>query len=240
MVRVKRRIFSGSVLEQEIFTVHGPDSGLAVPRQRFQTEEDRAAHRDKISRRRHARLVNANFDSSSIYTTLTLDNEHEVHTFQEARRLRDLYIRRLRRAAPSARIMVYMGRGKGTSRIHFHMLSAGVSKEVIAEKWGLGEVIRISPLRSANHYHGKNYGRDYTGLANYLFDHWTPEQGQGSHRWKATKNLRQPEKETPTVTVRTYSAMKPPRAPKGYQLVESEETHFGYQYFKYVLVPGGG
>jgi hypothetical protein len=80
-----------------------------------------------------------------------------------------------------------------------------------------------------------DHGRDYTGLADYLFDHWTPEQG--GHRWKATKNLRKPEREEPKVIKREYSAKHPPRPPKGYILVEARETKFGYAYFKYIVEP---
>ena len=128
-----------------------------------------------------------------------------------------------------------MGRGKTTFRIHFHMISDGVSEKLIRDLWGLGDVLRIEHLREHNYYNGVDYGRDYTGLANYLFDHWTPEQG--GHRWKQTKNLKRPEREEPTVVKRNYSTTRPPRPPKGYVLVESKETQWGYLYFKYVLTP---
>ena len=128
-----------------------------------------------------------------------------------------------------------MGRGKHTQRIHFHMISDGIPESLIREQWGLGDVLRIEHLREHNYYNGVDYGRDYTGLANYLFDHWTPEQG--GHRWKQTRNLKKPERETPTITRREYTVNKPPRAPKGYVLVEARVTQFGYLYFKYVVEP---
>ena len=52
------------------------------------------------------RLFNQNFGPSSLYSTLTLNNEYEVHTFQEARRLRDNYTRRLMYHFPGARILI--------------------------------------------------------------------------------------------------------------------------------------
>lgn len=238
MLRVKQRIFSGTVCEQEVYTVRGSEARIPSGRERFRNEEERRLHRDKMSRRHHARLVNENFDSRSLYCTLTMDNEHEVHTFEEARKIRDSYVRKLKRAAPDARIMIYMGRGKGTDRIHFHMLAADIAEEIVREKWTAGKVVRISRLRPKNFYEGVDHGQDYTGLANYLFDHWTPEQGQRTHRWKATRNLRQPQKEEPTIAKLNYSLDKPPRAPKGYVLVESHATDFGYLYFKYVMVSG--
>lgn len=237
MRRVKRRIFSGVVCEQEVFTISERvrDIEKAEPRPRFKTEEEREAHKLGISRRKHARLVNENFSPRSLYSTLTMDNAHEVHTFEEARHVADLFVRRLKYHAPDAKITLYMGRGKSTHRIHFHMLSDGASEELIREQWGEGDVLRIEHLREHNFYDGVDHGQDYTGLANYLFDHWTPEQG--GHRWKQTRNLERPDREAPTVTRREYSERKPPRAPKGYILVESKATKFGYLYFKYVKEP---
>lgn len=234
MPKVKRRTFSGAVCEQEVFTVAANKKNLktAEPRERFRTEEERVRHKIGMSRRHHARIVNENFSPSSLYSTLTMDNEHEVHTFDEARRVRDLFVRRLKYAAPHARITVYMGRGKSTHRIHFHMLSDGVDEKTILAKWQAGSVVRIEPLRAHNYYNGVDHGQDYTGLANYLFDHWTPEQG--GHHWKQTKNIRQPERETPTLVKRNYSESKPPRAPKGYKLVECKANRFGYMCFKYI------
>ena len=104
MQRVKRRIFSGVVCEQEVFNVSDrlTDIKKAEPRPRFKTEEEREQHKIGISRRKHARLVNENFSPRSLYSTLTLDDENEVHTFKEAKRIRDLFVRRLKYAFPDA------------------------------------------------------------------------------------------------------------------------------------------
>jgi hypothetical protein len=189
MQRVKRRIFSGVVCEQEVYTVSDrANIKKAEPRPRFKDDEERAQHRIGISKRKHQRLVNENFSPLSLYSTLTFDDDSEVHTFSEARRIRDNYFRRLQRACPDAKIIIYMGRGKSTNRIHFHMISDGIPEETISGKWNDGSVIHIRHLREHNYYNGVDYGQDYTGLADYLFNHWTPEQG--GHRWKATRNLR--------------------------------------------------
>ena len=237
MQRVKRRIFSGVVCEQEVFSVSDrlTDIKKAEPRPRFKTEEEREQHRIGISRRKHARLVNENFSPRSLYSTLTLDDENEVHTFKEAKRIRDLCVRRLKYAFPDAVIFIYLGHGKNTNRIHAHMLSDGVPEEAIKKQWIYGSIVRINHLREHNYYNGVDYGQDYTGLADYLFNHWTPEQG--GHRWKATRNLRQPEKEAPTLALRTYTEKKAPIAPKGYKLVEARATKWGYIYYKYVREP---
>ncbi len=238
MKRVKRRTFCGSVCEQEVFTVSErmKDVRKAQPKHlRFQTEEERIRHREAISKRRHARLVNENFGPTSLYSTLTFNQENEVHDFIDCRKLRDLFIRRLKRAYPDAVIFIYMGQGATTHRIHIHMLSEGIPEEVIAEKWGFGEIRRIEHLREHNYYSGVDHGQDYTALANYLFEHWTPEQG--GHHWKQTKNARKPVREDAKQVKRNYTEEKPPAAPKGYMLVEKRSTPYGYLYFKYVKTP---
>lgn len=238
MRRVKKRTFSGVVCEQEVYDI--PDRIKDVrnakpPRPRFKTEEEREQHRISISRRKHTRLVNSNFTHNSLYSTLTLSNQFEVHTFEEAEKIRKNFMKRIKRKFPDARMMIYMGRGKSTHRIHFHMLSDGVPEEVIRQKWNLGNIIRIDHLKEHNYYDGIDRGEDYTGLANYLFDHWTPEQGR--KRWSATQNLIKPEEEVPKEIKREYTEAKAPLAPKGYILVESKSTKYGYLYFKYVKKP---
>lgn len=236
MLRVKRRIFSGVVCEQEVYSISNRSNvKKSEPRPRFKDDEERAQHRLGISRRKHRRLVNENFSPTSIYSTLTFSDECEVHTFKEARRIRDNYFRRLQRACPDAKIMIYMGRGKNTNRIHFHMLTDGIPVDVITGKWKDGTVTHTRNLRENNFYNGVDYGQDYTGLADYLFNHWTEEQG--GHRWKASRNLRRPQTETPRIAVREYSEVKVPLTPKGYKLVESYRTKWGYFYYKYVLIP---
>lgn len=240
---MKRRIFAGSTCEQLVYNV---PFGVREPknydpekpsRKRFKDESDRARHREEISRRTFIRNVNENMEPGDLYVTLTFDNDWEVHTFEDARRIRKNYVRTLQRACPDAVIFAVMGRGKGTERIHFHMLIKNVPEKVISDKWKYGSVKRIVPLREHCYYDGIDYGADYTGLANYMFDHWTEEQG--GHRWFQTKNAKQPEKEEPTEVRITggYSENRPPVAPKGYKLVQVKTTPYGYLYFKYVVVP---
>lgn len=237
MRRVKRRTFSGVVCEQEVFSVSNRmiDLRRAEPRQRFKTPEEREKHKVNISRRKHARAFNENFSPRSLYSTLTFDDDNECHDYEEAKRLRDLFVRRLKYAFPDAVIFIYVGKGKTTHRIHLHMVSDGIPEEEIVKRWAFGNIRRIDHLREHNYYDGVDHGQDYTGLANYLFDHWTPEQG--GHRWKQTRNARKPDREEPTVIKREYTEAKPPRPPKGYILVETKSTKYGYLYFKYVLEP---
>lgn len=236
MKRVKRRTFSGAVCEQEIYSVgeNAKNIKRSEPKPRFENEEDRAKHREGIARRHHARLVNENFTQKSLWCTLTFDDAHLPADFKEAKRIRDNYIRRLQRLFPNAVIFFYIGRGRKSKRIHGHMIIDGVSAKAIIKKWTFGMVTRIENLREHNIYDGKDHGQDFTGLANYAFNHWTAEVG-GRH-YKMTKNAKQPEREDAVEVKRNYSADRPPMAPKGYELVEVLTTSYGYLYFKYVKI----
>ena len=233
MIRVKTRTFSGAVCEQMVFSMSEKgDRKNAAPRPRFKTPEDREKHRAEISRRHHAQLVNENFRPGDLYSTLTFDDENEVLFFKDAKRIRDNFRRRLRRKYPDAVIFLYLGRGKNTERIHMHGITHGIPEEELIRQWPYGEVRRIVKLRENCKYDGVDYGADYTGLANYLWGHWTPEQG--GKRWSMSGPVRQPVKEPATPVRRNYSETKAPYPPKGYRLVEARSTPYGYLYFKYV------
>ena len=240
---MKKRIFSGALCEQLVYNVpngvrdfkkYDPEKPR---RKRFKDLAEYEEFKRKISLRNFIRLIHANFHAGDLYSTLTFSNDWEVHTFEDAKRVRYNYIRAIQRKYPDAVVFMVMGRGKGTSRIHFHMISTGVPAAFLQEKWKYGSVVRIEELRAHNWYNGKDHGPDFTGLCIYLFGHWTEEQG--GHRWFQTKNARKPEEEKPTEVRVTggYSEKRPPVAPKGYKLVETKTTKYVFLYFKYVVVP---
>ena len=242
MKRVKVRIDTGCVCEQYVYSVpERCDIRVTGPRKpRFKDEAERKAFNAAVARRHHVRVFNENFQPGDLYATLTYDDEHEKHTFADAKRDRDNFIRRLQRLNPDCVVFAYLGRGKSTGRIHMHIVAKGLTEEQIGRKWGLGSVIHVRPLREHNYYKQpdgtkKDFGADFTGLANYLFNHWTEEQG--GHRYKATRNARKPEPEKPKEVKRDYTDKKPPRAPKGYELVECKGNQYGYWWFKYVRKP---
>jgi hypothetical protein len=242
-IQMRKKLWYGQCHEQKVYNV--PDGVRRIEaydpekakKDRFENPEAYKKFKLEISRRNHNRLFHANFSPSSLYSTLTFDDDWEVHTFEEARKIRKSYIGMLKRKYPDAVIFLYMGRGKGTNRIHFHMVSEGVPEEFIVEKWKYGRIRHIANLREHCWYEGVDRGQDYTGLANYLFNHWTEEIG--GHRWFMTKNARKPDVEEPTEVkvAGGYSAKRPPKAPKGYTLVEINATCYGYWSFKYIVMP---
>lgn len=240
MGKWKRKVYAGATLDQEYYiTGSGAGKKPAPRRPRFSSVEERDEFNRRKARRRHALLINANFGPTSYYSTLTFDGDNEVFTFEEAKKIRDQYYRRLRYACPEAKISIYMGRGKTTRRIHLHMLSEGIEKELIIAKWPYGPVTNVQHLREHNIDKNtkKDLGRDYTALANYLFEHWNGDDGQGVKRYKHSNNFVQPEYDRPSPCRRVYTEQKPPRAPKGYMYVSSYATPYGYILFHYVRIP---
>lgn len=246
MKLVKRKVWAGVTLDQEVMIVSDPKDGdirKARPKLRFKSEEEREEHREKMALKRFIRLFNATFRPGDLYATLTFDDDHEVHTFAEARRVRDAYWRRLRRRWPEAAMCLVMGRGKSTSRIHFHLVAQGMPGEGLTACWSWGMVLEpIRVLREHNFYmdaqgNKVDHGADFRGLAVYLFRHWTAEQG-GCH-YKATRNMRPPDREERTQCNRRYTEANPPKAPKGYLYIGCDVTPWGYACYHYVLKPEG-
>lgn len=239
-VTMKKRRFCGAICEQIVY--QAPD-GLADPKhwdpekkarkERFKDAAAYAKFKTEIARRRHFRKFQANFHAGDLFSTLTFDDEWECTDFKEAKKVRNDWRRRIKRAWPEAVVFLYMGRGKSTHRIHFHMVSHGIPEQWLKDAWKYGGVKRIVKLRKHCWYDNKDMGQDYSGLANYLFNHWTPEQG--GHRYMCTRNAAEPEDEAATVVRvrREYSELHPPRAPKGYRLTKAERNEYGFLYFRY-------
>lgn len=234
MRRVKKRIFSGSVCEQIVYNIgERGKAKTAKPKIRFNSEEERADHRKKIALRRFIRKVNANFTPAGHFATLTLSKEFECHGFDEARAIRKNFIRRLLYKYPEAKLIIVMGRGRSTARIHFHMIIEGVPVEYIRKCWKEGTVLRIDHLREHNRTpDGKDLGADFTAVATYCFEHWSEEQG--GHYAYCSRTLEQPEEEDPTICARDYDEDHPPITPKGFEYVSCTWNRYGYYIFKYV------
>lgn len=242
-IEVKARSFAGPVCHQDVWLQResGFDPKTAKPpRQRFKTDGERKEYLRRVAMRHHADLVNANFagNRSAYYCTFTFNDENELFNFDDARKVRDIFWRSLRKINPLMRALLYMGRGKSTHRIHFHMLVDGISEEELRREWKWGEVVAISKIRMKNRLDGRDVGKDLTGLANYLFSHWKEdEQGKGK-RYKATRGLRQPERERATLCKRRYSENKPPMPPHGFRYIGCETNCWGFIRFNYVAEDG--
>ena len=119
----------GAMCEQIVYNV--PDGVRKVAeydpeklrKERFEDEAAYNKFKQEISRRNHLRLFHANFSPTSIFSTLTFDDENELHIFKEAKHVARKFLRVLKYAYPDAVMFLYMGRGGSAGRIHFHMVS---------------------------------------------------------------------------------------------------------------------
>lgn len=239
-MRVMREVKSGAVLEKEIYFV--PENIKLTKKtepkdKKDLTPEEKAENNRKKSEKNFVRIVNNNFTKNSLYGTFTHDDEHLPETWEEANRNADNFLRKIKRWDPSVRYVLVIGRGRGTDRLHIHIIIDGtyITKEKLLELWDKGSIKRVETLREHNFYDGVDCGQDFTGLAVYLHKHNNAEHK--GKRWKQSRNLIPPTKDKPKETKREYTEGKPPRAPEGYIFVGSYQSNYqqgGYISFKYV------
>lgn len=119
--------------------------------------------------------------------------------------------------------------------IHHHIiLPKQIPYPVICEKWVHGQVMAGQPLFP---------GKDYEGLANYLYDDTKGGiqptcHEKNTHRFNCSKNLVRPEVTREIVNARRWA--KAPKAPKGWKIIQDSIYNgfdmFGYEYQTYTLV----
>ena len=240
MTRVKQRIYAGNTLDICIMHTGKSDIGSRNPRprERFKTEEDRKIFNNKRAFRNCIRLVNENFTPNGYYITLTFDDENEIYNFEDARKIRDNFRRRIKYKCRNDSFIIFMGRGSKTARIHFHMIYVGNNIDYVLSQWKYGKIRECRHLREHNidSDTGLDLGQDYSALVTYLWNHWTDEQG-GQHCLH-TRNMKKPYKEKALECKRYYSPEKPPKAPLGYKYIKcTANTEYGYQCFHYVVIP---
>ena len=252
MYLVKRRIYAGCTLEIQTYLNDRRvrSTGGSEPNPRFKNDEDRKEFMLARSRRKFIRMVNENFTPQGFYCTFTCDRKHECHTIEEIRKLWNRFWRRMRRKHPGVKMVGVPGRNgsakdeKGNKKrdgdkFHVHMMIEGVSKEEIEKEWIYGNA-RVDQLWEHVKYDGVDHGPDYTKLAEYMIDHWAPEQGP--RKWKATRNLRRPETEIETEMAtlemkRQGGDCRIPETPEGYIFIEAKQTKYGFSSYMYVLDP---
>lgn len=237
LIKCKRKIYSGCVLDVEVYTVNeGVKNADDIEKKlsRPRTEEEKKIANERQSRKRFVGNVNSTFVNGGQYVTLTYSDNNLPKSYEEAEGKLKKFIRKMRYKFPGAKIMAVTGYGRRSGRLHHHLIISGVWESYIAEKWKEGSITRIEPLRAHNIYNGKDHGRDYTALANYLFDHAIEVKRK---RWVQTRNITRPEKEAAKEIKRNYTREKPPKTPKGYMLVDVYEGVNGFLNFKFVKIP---
>lgn len=146
----------------------------------------------KAAKRYFRQLVHTNFSERGYHLTLTYSDDNLPQSLEEAKRITDNYIRRLRNRnnkvndnRPLKYIIVDEFSSKG--RIHHHIIiDCGLHRDDIEKLWGLGyaNCDRLQP--------------DEQGLAKlceYMQkgkEDRDAKEGRATRRWRASKNLQKP------------------------------------------------
>ena len=234
--QVKRTTYAGNICQNVIYAKRERELRLRhykQPRPRFRNEQEREEHRRKISLHRFVLALNAAFSSRGYFGTLTFDSQRfpEVD-FATAKKERDNFIRRIKRAYPEAVLALVIGAGDKEGRLHIHIIIEGVDPVKIGDIWSRGFVY-LKALYEYSEHNCTSCGADYTAVARYMFDQAIAEIGQ--HRYYISRNADKPEVQEPEVCTEIYTLSHCPEEP-GYILVRSYADVYGNLFFWYARI----
>lgn len=186
---VVKTIISGPIVESEIYPVYTKRKN--IPR-REKEKISRTAQKnlnDKNAKKKITRLVNTNFTNRDLAVTLTYQDRY-LPNEEQARRDIQNYIRKLKRyrkkhGLPDLKYIYVIGcvseeekKNSKKVRVHHHLIINDMDRDVVENLWGKGraEAKRLQP---------DDFGLE--GIARYMAD-----QNNGSKRWYASRNLKQP------------------------------------------------
>lgn len=165
MLYARKRIKSGPMLEDLYYPIL--PSGRLVPGsipKTSGTSEAQERYNAKKAEMQLVRYANANFDSGSIWLTLTYsdDNPRRPKNYKEAKDRLSAYLRRVKRYRESAGLpelkYIYVieektrrsGPFKGERACHYHLLMSEMDRNVAEKLWTDGERVnadRFDPWR---------------------------------------------------------------------------------------------
>lgn len=180
---------AGDTLVLTVYPILGrSDRAKAEAARKAMSRERQTRYNRERARRRLALLMDANFGKNDLHVTLTYRGTPP--DYEQARKDVRNYLRAVKRMREKAGLpemkYIYVLEEEGADgekrRIHVHlMMTGGVSREALEEKWGRGyaNCDRLQPEE----------GTGLLELARYF-----TKQGMEKHRraWSASKNLRQP------------------------------------------------
>lgn len=180
---------AGDTLVLTVYPILGrSDRAKAEAARKAMSRERQTRYNRERARRRLALLMDANFGRNDLHVTLTYRGTPP--DYEQARKDVRNYLRAVKRMREKAGLpemkYIYVLEEEGGDgekrRIHVHlMMTGGISRETLEEKWGRGyaNCDRLQPEE----------GTGLLELARYF-----TKQGMEKHRraWSASKNLRQP------------------------------------------------
>ena len=180
---------AGDTLVLTVYPILGrSDRAKAEAARKAMSRERQTRYNRERARRRLALLMDANFGRNDLHVTLTYRGTPP--DYEQARKDVRNYLRAVKRMREKAGLpemkYIYVIEEEGGDgekrRIHVHlMMTGGVSREALEEKWGRGyaNCDRLQPEE----------GNGLMELARYFTK---LEQEKHRRAWSASKNLRQP------------------------------------------------
>ena len=180
---------AGDTLVLTVYPILGrSDRAKAEAARKAMSRERQTRYNRERARRRLALLMDANFGRNDLHVTLTYRGTPP--DYEQARKDVRNYLRAVNRMREKARLpemkYIYVLEEEGGDgekrRIHVHlMMTGGISREALEEKWGRGyaNCDRLQPEE----------GNGLMELARYFTK---LEQEKHRRAWSASKNLRKP------------------------------------------------
>ena len=180
---------AGDTLVLTVYPILGrSDRAKAEAARKAMSRERQTRYNRERARRRLALLMDANFGRNDLHVTLTYRGTPP--DYEQARKDVRNYLRAVKRMREKAGLpemkYIYVLEEEGGDgekrRIHVHlMMTGGISREALEEKWGRGyaNCDRLQP-------------EEGTGLLELARYFTKLEQEKHRRAWSASKNLRQP------------------------------------------------
>ena len=199
------------------------------------TTEQQQRINDRIAERKLTRVMNANFDGTSLYTTYSYAKENrpkDIETLNKHVRKLLADLRKLYKA--EGQVLKYVETAEVGERgaVHIHMVVDGIDIRKIKKLWKYG-FVTIKPLDDSG---------QYRKLASYLMKYYQKTRGTSDQiqkkAYNCSRNLVRPEPDRKPMKGERFS--KDITVPKGWYLdketVEEGITEDGYEYFRYTLI----
>ena len=182
----QKKYHCGEYLEVAIYPVYTKAKGRGKrckPTSEFQKRLNQRHAEGKLRR-----LLHTNFTDADLFATLTFDDTHLPAVPEDAQKLIQNFLRRLKRKYTrlglDAKYIYVLEYGQEHNRLHIHLvLTGGITRAELAKLWGLGDV-NADALR---------FEKDgLAALAKYLTKGGESDERPTWKRWSGSRNLEQP------------------------------------------------
>lgn len=139
----QRSYYCGEYLEVEFFPVYTKAKRRGKRKKPTSDTQQRLNQRHAEGKLR--RLLHTNFASSDLFVTLTFDDAHLPASVEDAQRLLQNFLRRLKRRyaklETELKYVYILEKGQENDRLHVHMVvSGGMDEDELAQLWSMGKV----------------------------------------------------------------------------------------------------